>query len=373
MKKLTLSLVLCLSSMLNAQPAQLKESPHPEIDRSNMFDAIYTFPEQLEWAMKMGKTIVLKHRKSPVKNIVFAGMGGSAISGDIAALLCKDDATVPMISNRNYTLPSWVDRETVVILLSYSGNTEETVSCMHDAFDRGAMVVGITSGGTIKKELAARGDDVITVPGGMMPRAALGYLVGPLLYVMDQLDQIDPIFELRLENLIKELKYYRTILAGETTQKNFAYETAEQISTAMPLIYAESGTTEAVAKRWRTQLAENGKTLSSVHTLPELNHNEIVAWQSDENKAQKYGIIWIIDSAMHERNKKRYEITRNIMADNIAYQKTIRCSGQSFLERTFFSLYIGDWVSYWTAILKKVDPTPIDNIDTLKQCMSTGK
>lgn len=372
MKKLTLSLALSLSSMISAQPAQLKHSPHPEIDRSNMFDAIYTFPEQLEEAMKIGKNI--RHgRLVTVENIVFAGMGGSAIAGDIAALICKDNATMPMVSNRNYTLPNWVDRNTLVILLSYSGNTEETISCMHDAFDRGATIVGITSGGTIKKELEERGCTVITVPGGLMPRAALGYLVGPLLYVMDQLDQIDPIFELHLENLIKELKYYRTILAGKTSQKNFAYETAEQIVTAMPLIYAESGSTEAIAKRWRTQLAENSKTLSSVHTLPELNHNEIVTWQSDDNKAKKYGIIWLIDSAMHERNKKRLEITRNIIGDNIAYQKTIRCSGQSFLERMFFSLYIGDWVSYWAAILKKVDPTPIDNIDTLKQCMSTRK
>lgn len=366
MKKINMLLTLCIFNVNAAI-----QNPYPEIDTHNMFTTLYTFPEQLQHAVEIGKQITLKNIHLPqIKNIIFAGMGGSAIAGDIATLLCKDNATIPMIVNRDYTLPNWVNHETLVILLSYSGNTEETISCLHEATNRNAHIIGVTSGGIIKKELLARNSTVITIPDGMMPRSALGYLTIPLLYIMEQLDQIDPLFELHLTNVIKELSHYRLNLSSLKENENIAYSIAQQIITAMPLIYTPENT-RAIASRWRTQLAENSKTLSSIHTLPELNHNEIVTWQNNDTKKDSYGIIWLTESDMHKRNKKRLEITRQLMQKKCAYQKTIHCTDQSLIERVFFLLYIGDWVSYWTAILKNIDPTPIDNINTLKKFMSS--
>jgi len=334
-----------------------------------MFSALYHLPEQIAEGMSIGKQITIKHHNSELKNIVFAGMGGSAIAGDIAISLCNN-ATVPMTTVRNYTLPSWVNTHTTVILLSYSGNTEETIACMHQALNKGATVIGITSGGIIKDTLTTLNGDVITIPGGMMPRAAIGYLAIPLLYILDELNQIDSTFEQQLKNLILNLKQHRKTLSDSTAQDNIAFSTAQQILSATPRIYAASNATATIAKRWRAQLAENSKLLSSTHALPELNHNEIVSWQNTKRSAHRYGIIWITDSSMHTRNKKRFDITHNMAKDHVAYQKAIDCTGESLIERTFYALYIGDWVSYWAAILQHIDPTPINNIEYLKKHMS---
>ena len=157
-----------------------------QLDPDNMFGHIYGIADQMESAMKIGRNIKFKRDYSAAKNILFAGMGGSAIAGDVASALISENCKIPTVVNRNYSLPQWVDESTLVICLSYSGNTEETLSCLDDAYQKGAMILGISTGGQIVIKLEEQRRDVVKIPEGLPPRAALGYLFVPILYVLKE-------------------------------------------------------------------------------------------------------------------------------------------------------------------------------------------
>lgn len=342
---------------------------YEKYDSLNMFGTLYNFSQQLTDAMTIGAEFSLsKHYEQP-QAIVFAGVGGSAIAGDIISLLIGQTCDIPMLVVRNYTLPAWVDDSTLVVCLSYSGNTEETLSLFHDAVERDAQIIGITSGGKLAQELKDRNFDFITIPDGLPPRCALGYLTVPLLYALNQLGLVQGDLEEDLLNAMTHITQYRDQWSQED-EKNLALQIAQQIYTTFPLIYGEMGKTNVIGKRWRAQLAENSKMLASTHNLPELNHNEIVGWNQNPELLKKMGVIWLIDQDMHPRIQKRLEITKKIIAPHAAYQLEIVNAGSSIMERVLHLIYLGDWVSFWCAILHQIDPTPVENIKSLKEQMS---
>jgi len=351
------------STLVNNEPINYKA-----IDTNDMFNKIFNFPSQITHAICISQGIEYKHDYTNINAIVCAGMGGSGIAGDIAYLLAKSHLTVPLVTVKNYTLPSWCNDRTLVILVSYSGNTEETLSCFNEALEKKSKIIGITSGGKLQNQLFAHNYDIVHIPTGLPPRAALGYLTIPILYCLYhlQLIPIDPTNELvNTTQLLKELQ----LSFSQTTDKNPTYKLAQQITNSMPLIYGEAETTACIATRWRAQLAENSKTLASSHTLPELNHNEIVGWQ--ETTQKKTGIIWLLDDAMHPRNKLRYNFSKDIIETRADYQYEITSVGKSFMERIFYLIHFGDWVSFWLAIMNNVNPTTIANINQLKEKMSS--
>jgi len=357
-----------VTSPLHAIPT-LKNTPYPFVDTQNMYNALYSFPEQIIDAMAFSKKIRLKYPQTPIKNIVFAGMGASAVIGDIATLVCKDYAQIPMVINRNYMLPGWVDQDSLVILISYSGDTEETIACLDDAVKRNAHIIGITSGGTLQQKLEEQDLPAIIIPEGMHSSRALAYLLCPLLHVLDFFDQANPYFELQLRDLTFGLKYYREKLSSDDVRKNFALAFAHEVINKIPCICAEANTTEHIAHRFRDQLAENSKLFSTVHLFPEINHNHIVSFQNPTDKTPDFGIIWILDGNIHGRNSQQMTAARALVNNKVAYQKTIRCSGQSYLERSLLSIYICDWICYWSAILQKIDPMANTNINLVKHFM----
>ncbi|MFQ6608142.1 MAG: bifunctional phosphoglucose/phosphomannose isomerase [Fidelibacterota bacterium] len=339
-----------------------------QLDPDNMFGYIFDFPEQLESAMKVGQYIKLKGDVTEVRNVIIAGMGGSAIAGDVAAAIIGSKCRIPIVVIRNYSLPEWVNASSMVICLSYSGNTEETLSCLHDAFERGATTLGITTGGQLAAELEEQDSDVVIIPDRLPPRAALGYLVVPLLSILKKYGVLNLGNEKTLTSTIDLLKTERNILS-QGNSDGHAWVLANAIHTSVPVIYGEARTTAAVALRWRGQLEENAKMVAFHNVLPEMNHNEIVGYHNNPNLLDQLGIIWLSDSSDHERNQKRRELTKSIIGNKCLYQIEVKGKGNSYMERLFYLIHLGDWVSYWCAILHKTNPTPVDNIVQLKKLL----
>jgi glucose/mannose-6-phosphate isomerase len=346
----------------------LTSSPLPHIDTENMFNAIYTFPEQIEQALHIGKRITLTRSYDDIEHIIFAGMGGSGMAGDITKSLVKEKCKKPICIIKNYTIPVWANERTLIICVSYSGNTEETLSCFDQAHQRNLPIIGLCTGGILLEKLLSSDYDYIIVPGGLQPRAALGYLTIPLVYLLYKLNYVDHSVIQELESVPAHLKQYRETFTSQE-QKNPAYLYAINLKQFMPVIFGESETTDCIAQRWAAQLAENSKMISRTKTLPELNHNEIVGWHNNPHLLKGSVIIWLVDRTMHERNRKRVDITKELLHGLAATQLQFEGSGSSWSHRLFYLINFGDWISYWCAIAHETDPTSIVAIDALKNRM----
>ena len=337
-------------------------------DEQNMFEAIYSFPDQMEASMKIGAKIKLNHTYTDINHILFTGMGGSGMAGNMVKTLIQQESAIPISIHKNYDLPNWVNEQTLVICLSYSGSTEETLSCFEAARKKNAPIIGITSGGILCDVLLRNNYDVIHIPDGLAPRAALGYLSIPLLYLMKKLGITNIDADLELGKAITLLKKYRTQFSNPCTE-NPAYAFAKHYSNLLPVIYGEHETTAIIAQRWQAQFAENSKMIARVHVLPEMDHNEIVGWQENPTLLKQSIVIWLIDLTMHPRNRARQRITREVIGNTAAAHLDIEGIGESWCQRMFYLVHLGDWISYWCALAHNVDPTVIRNIDMLKEKM----
>jgi len=366
---LSIAVIFCFAVAQNVYPSTSNNnSDYKKIDTENMFNNIFDFPTQIEHAMHISQNFHYKHNYDNIHSIVCAGMGGSGMAGDIAHLFLKSTLPIPLFIVKNYILPHWCNENTLVILLSYSGNTEETISCFHDALSKKSHIIGITSGGILQQQLLIHNRDIISIPNGLPPRAALGYLSIPILYLLCQIGLIPTIPIKDLVSTINLLKNSR-ILFSQAHNNNPAYTLAQQIRNSIPLIYGETESTACIAARWRAQIAENSKMIAGLHTLPELNHNEIVAWQYNADILKNFGIVWLLDDIMHPRNKLRHDLTKKIINKLAQYQCDVSSKGDSFIERMFYLTHFGDWVSFWLAIMREVNPTPVANITHLKTVM----
>lgn len=366
MKAYYIVMVLCI--METQAISTLKQSPAPDIDIYNMFNAIYTFPEQIEQALHIGKRISLQHTYDHIEQICIVGMGGSGMAAHIMQSLLKETCTKNIVIHKNYTLPAWVQRNTLVICISYSGNTEETLSCFEQAHNRNVSIIGICAGGSLYEQLLTYDYDYIIVPHGLQPRAALGYLTVPLLYLIHKLGYIDDTIIKQLHNVPTHLKSYRDIFAAQDA-KNPAYLYATNLKQCLPVIFGESNTTACIAQRWQAQFAENSKMISRTHMLPELNHNEIVGWKNNPHLLKSSAVIWLTDPDMHDRNKERCVITKNLLEGHPIIQLHFEGFGSDWCQRLFYLIHFGDWISYWCALAHSTDPTAITSIDMLKQTM----
>jgi glucose/mannose-6-phosphate isomerase len=370
MKKYMLLLTGLLIMNLQATKPEIK-NPAPTVDTQNMFNAIYTFPEQMERAMRIGKKIKIRHSYKHINHIMFTGMGGSGMAGNIAKTLVQKQSPIAITIHNDYDLPNWVNENTLVICLSYSGNTEETLSCFDAAQKKNASIIGVTSGGILYEKLKENTYDIALIPEGMQPRAGLGYLTIPLLYILKKIGVINFDIEKDLKNTIKLLKVSREAFSVQE-KSNLAYTYAQLFKKCTPIIYGEANSTGCIAQRWKAQFAENSKMLASTHLLPELDHNEIVAWQENPDLLKRSVIIWLNDKDMHPRNRARQNITKEVIGDMPYIQLEFEGIGNSQCERLFYLVHLGDWTSYWCALAHDVDPTAIVNINTLKSKMKAA-
>jgi len=339
-----------------------------KIDPQDMFSAIYHFADQIKESIIIGEKINLNNDYSSCRNIVVAGMGGSAIGGDVIKTITHNEITVPFYVNRNYTLPNWVNEKTLVICSSYSGNTEESLSAYDDALKKGAMVCGISTGGKLSENIKSKGYDLITIPGGLQPRAALAYSFAPMLYLLNKIGLISRMFINDLSNSTLLLEKKRDINSiGDTT--NPIYKLAKDIYGMIPIIYGITDTTGVVALRWKGQLCENSKMLAYHNEIPEMNHNEIVGWGNNPDLLSELSVIWLKDKNDNERVRARQNITKSLLNDMDIMQHEVNAEGATSLERLLDLINYGDWLSYWCAILHNTDPSPVGKINKLKKAL----
>ncbi|MCS6987915.1 MAG: bifunctional phosphoglucose/phosphomannose isomerase [Chloroherpetonaceae bacterium] len=310
-----------------------------------------------------------KISKSKTKNIVVTGLGGSAIGGDLMRAYLSEECDVPILVNRNYALPAFVNSSSLVIVSSYSGNTEETISAYQDAMRRKAQIVCITSGGKVEELALTHRHYLVKIPAGAPPRAAIGYLFAPMLETLAKFGFIAD-KKSDIAETAQYLKEKSRAYADFKRKGNLAVAIAKKCYGKLPIIYASDDVASAVAARWKGQICENAKTLAYANVFPELNHNELVGWNQYPDLLKRTVVIMLHDEGDRPRNAFRMRVTKSIVKKCASSVIDVESEGKSLLARLFSLILLGDWVSYYLAILNGVDPTPVEAIDFLKQALS---
>src|ERR1035437_7951055 len=261
---------------------------------------VTNFSKQLTEAINIGNNAKLTVSKNKISNVLICGLGGSGIGGSIVSELVINDATVPVNISKGYFIPAYVNEKTLVIISSYSGNTEETLNCMELAIAKNAKIVSITSGGKVLEISKTKSFDHIVVPGGMPPRACLRYSLTQLFFVLNFFGIIGNKFKQELEASVKLL---------DTEENNILSEAktiAQKLFGKTPVLYATTNN-EGMLIRFRQQLNENSKMLCWHQIIPEMNHNELVGWR---DKNENLSVLIFRDKDEYERNNFRIKIDR---------------------------------------------------------------
>jgi len=340
-----------------------------KLDSQDMLKLLMGFGTQCEEAVALGRSVPVIEGKERIKKILFVGLGGSAIGANLVASFLGDRMALPATVVRDYELPAWTDESTLVFATSYSGNTEETLASAEEALKRKSLLVTASSGGKLKEFAQAKNCPYVAIPTGYPPRAALGFAFFVPLMVLKNAGwaQIEDSEINETLALIKRLtKLYGPI---SPEKDNPAKQLAQSAFGHMVHIYSTSRL-DAVSIRWRGQVSENAKQLASHHLLPEMNHNEIVGWEHPRNALKATCVFFLRDEADHPQVKKRIEITKNIIQDYAAKVHEVHAQGASALARVFSLVVLGDFMSYYLALLNGVDPTPVERINYLKSTLA---
>jgi glucose/mannose-6-phosphate isomerase len=330
----------------------------------SMFHLIKDFPAQITEALEIGNATALKGPVNKTfQNILVAGMGGSGIGGNILSELLRPELGLPIIVNKGYALPACVNELTLVILCSYSGNTEETLQCAADALAKGIRPVCITSGGKLEAIAQANGLDIIKIPGGHPPRACLAYSTVQLFYVLKGYGLISGYFEHAFKQTAVFLTAHQPQLMAETEKL------AAQLAGKVIIAYAEDKY-ESTVLRLKQQINENGKMHCWHNVLPELNHNELVGWRKPIGNIAT--IIFRADDE-NKRNAYRIEFTKKVIESVSTDCHEVIAQGETPWQKRFYLIHWGDWLSYYLCLAQGFDPFEIDVLNNLKNHMGSIK
>ncbi len=327
---------------------------------SDMKTLIAQFPENITEALEIASKAKISAPKHEIKNVLICGMGGSGIGGRLVAKWLEDELSVPVAFALDYGIPGFVSKNTLVIGSSYSGNTEETLSSVHQALEKGAQLIGITSGGKMLDLCNENNYDVVVVPGGNPPRSALAYSLVQLLHIFAELGMSS---KMRLEEMAKARDL---IVSEQDSIREIGLEMASFVHGNVPIFYSTTDY-EPVLVRARQQFNENGKNLGWSHAIPEMNHNELVGWGGGDDR---FALIVLETDDMHPRNAKRLEITKATIAKKTKHLMTVKSKGKSRIERSIYLINIVDWASLYITDLNGADPIDIEIIDYLKDELS---
>jgi len=333
------------------------------IDKSGMLSFCINAPKHYREAAAIAQKISVNIPKPD--NIIVSGLGGSAIGGDLLKDWVRDKSSVPIEVNREYHLPAYAGKKTLVIVSSYSGETEESLSAFLEALKRRCMVYCISSGGALLKYAAKHNVPFLQVPSGMPPRAALPYMFIPLVIFMQKTGLVTGV-SVELEEALKLLE---KISADNLPQKpsidNFAKTLALDIDGTVPVIYG-FGFYRGVAQRFKQQINENAKYPAKWEVFPELNHNEIVGWASSGDSCKGFSIIFLRDTDEPVEIKSRIETTKQIIGNSGLKMVDLQSQGNSALAKMLSTIVVADFTSNYLAVLHGVDPTPVEVITHLK-------
>ena len=346
------------------------------VDRNGMCNIQIQFPESCKDAINRAEKLQIPQHTDISKKIriiyekpekiLVAGMGGSAIGGDLLRCWLSDVSPIPIDVSREYKLPDYADEKTLVFVVSYSGNTEETLSSFVDAIERRCMIVAITSGGQLLGLCKQMEIPLIKLPSGIPPRTALPYLFFPLIVVLKKMKIIDG-KSIEMTETINTLKKVRQQIEPTTPlSRNIAKQIALKINGTVPVIYGFRHYT-GVATRIKTQFNENSKVLAKCENFPELNHNEVVGWQGSDKFSRIFSVILLRDLDEPLEIRMRIDLTKKlILTKKVSRIVELYGQGRFKLTRMLSTIYIGDLASVYLAILNNVDPMPVDVVTKMK-------
>lgn len=318
---------------------------------------IARFPEQLEEALHIAEKVSLKKHTAPFRSVFISGLGGSGIGGNFVQEFVRPYCKIPVVVSKGYSAPSWINKHTLAICSSYSGNTEETLSTFEQLLGTGAKVVCVASGGKLIELAKSHGLDYVQLPTGWSsPRACLGYSVVAQLGVLRAAGLI-PL------KLFTQVNNARKMLNKEDADiQKRAKKIAGFLADKNPVLYIADHM-EAVGVRWRQQINENAKMLAWHHVLPEMNHNELVGWR---NNRPDVAVVWLRNRDDFQRTAVRMDISKEIVEHFTSASIEVWSKGKTQIEKAFYLVYLGDWMSYYLAEIRDVDPVEIKVIDYLK-------
>lgn len=329
----------------------------------DMISMIQTLGDQLRWASQLNPPSVPGNF-----DVMVAGMGGSGIAGDFARAVGESTGSRISVHKGYAPMPDWAIRaRPLVIAVSYSGNTEETIDLTTSAYELGIPIATVTTGGRLAELSGQFNWPTIEVPADLQPRAAIGYLLGSVLRFLHSAGAIG---DQRLD-LIEAAKLATTITEEGSEQWESAAGIAESLAGRIPIIYGGGPISGAAAQRWKTQINENAKIPSWWSLLPELNHNELVGWETMPDTTKEHlAIVPLTDRADHERVAARFAHSRDLTEHAVPWLDTVHSEGTSPVARLVSLTAVGDLVSWMIADNAGVDPTPVATIEKLKKLLT---
>lgn len=340
-----------------------------QLDTSGMLNQLREFPEQCQRAWEKVAKFTLPKEYAGINKVIILGMGGSAIAGDVIRRLALMESKVPVWVIRDYNLPSFVDENTLIIASSYSGNTEETLSAFTESFKTPAKKLAITTGGKLKKLAEEQGIPIFIIGYQAPPRVAFPHSFIPLVGISQKLG----IFKGKSADLQESLKILkkqtRDLEATTPLTSNLAKQLATKLQGRIPVIYG-AGLLSEVAQRWKTEFNENSKSWSFYELLPELNHNAISGYKFPTQAKERILVLFLRSSLLHPRILLRYEATAELLAKEGYACEFVEATGKNPLSQMMSLILLGDYTSFYLAILNKIDPTPVEAVDFIKNYLN---
>jgi glucose/mannose-6-phosphate isomerase len=336
-------------------------------DPAGMLETAGQLPAQCRTGYEIGRAVRFDV-PATVRAVVFCGMGGSGVAGDVVRTTYAERLGVPVLSVRGPELPAFCDDATLVVASSYSGGTAETLEAFDAAARRGCRLVAIAAGGALTERATRAGAPVVRVPGGLMPRAAFGFLVLSAVGVVESAGLL-PALGAEVAAATGELDaVVETLVGSVPVAVNEAKRVAVAIGSRFPVVWGEDGIASAAAARWKTQMNENAKVPATSSALPELDHNEVVGWA--ERTGERFAVVALRHEGERDDDAARFAPSLEIASDAGARTEEVWARGSSALSRLLSLVAIGDHASIYLAMVRGVDPTPIDAIVRLKQALA---
>jgi len=334
------------------------------VDKQDMLGKVFSFPDMLKAAISIAAGVNINF-SGKIDSVVISGMGGSAICGDVAKGVLEKSLEVPILINRNYSLPAFIKGNVLFFSISYSGNTEETLAALEEAESRGLKIVAISSGGRLSDVAKRKGYPLISLPAGIQPRAALPYLLCSVLMVFQKAG-LYPAASDELKKAIDLLYKLRDEYVKKSAQ-NPVKKLAKKLFGGMPILIASEGLTRAAGLRWMNQINENSKMMAHLTVVPEMGHNEIVGFAELKKAKKEFSAVFLRQKGGPEGINKRMKIAKSLLSDAVSGVNEVWAEGSGDLEKILSLILFGDFLSVYLALLGGVDPTPVEIIEKQKR------
>jgi glucose/mannose-6-phosphate isomerase len=335
-------------------------------DKKDMLGHVGALAKQCRDAWAEVRDLALPQRHMETNNVIVTGMGGSAIGGDLAAAVVEAHTSLPIHVLRDYGLPAYANRHSLVIASSYSGKTEETLSSFRAARERGCALVAVTTGGDLAGLAAEWGVPLVTFEYDSQPRAALGHSLMSMLGVLRARGLAGDV-DADLEEALPILAAQDARLAPTSPKAgNLAKKLAGDLAGRVPIVVG-AGPLAPVARRWKTQFNENAKAWAYFEPLPEMDHNALSGIEFPAGAPDWLRLVFLESGGMHARNQLRVTFTQQILEKHGATCHRVSVPGESPLAQILAAIQIGDYVSCYLAFLYGTDPTEIGAIVSLKE------